>query len=140
MSFSDLNTAPTARRILCINRRAPYGTIYAQEGLEIAMIAGAFDQQVALALIDDGVFLLKRGQDTAALQLKRFTATYRALGDFGIDRIYVERESLEARGLDSGQLLEVPAESDGTGLNLVEVVDSSELAGLIQQQDVILNF
>lgn len=140
MSLSDFNTAPTARKILCINRRSPYGTIYAQEGLEIAMIAGAFDQHVALALIDDGVFLLRRGQDTGALRMKRFTATYRALGDFGIDRIYVERESLEARGMDSGQLLEVPADSDSTGVNLVEVVGSLELAGLIQQQDVLLNF
>lgn len=140
MSAEESSTPATARKILCINRRAPYGTIYAQEGLEIAMIGGAFDQRIALALIDDGVFLLRRGQDTAGLRMKQFTAAYRALGDFGIYRIYVERQSLQARGMDDTQLLEVPADSDDDETNLVAVVSSDELAEVIQQQDVLLNF
>lgn len=140
MSADQSGSAPTTRRILCINRRAPYGTVYAQEGLEIAMIGGAFDQRIALALIDDGVFLLRRGQDTAGLGMKQFTAAYRALGDFGIYRIYVERESLQARGMDSARLLQVPADSDDDQTDLVEVVSSAELSEVIQQQDVLLNF
>lgn len=140
MSVDESTGASTARKILCIHRRAPYGTIYAQEGLEIALIGGAFDQRIALALIDDGVFLLRRDQDTAGLRMKQFTAGYRALGDFGIYRIYVERESLEARGMEGARLLEVPADSDDDETNLVAVVSSAELSEVIEQQDVLLNF
>jgi len=141
MDEPEPDSAPVVKRILCLNRRGPYGTIYAQEGLEVALIGGAFDQRVALALIDDGVFLLRRGQATEGLGMKRFTAVCGALGDFGIDRIYVERESLAARGMDGSRLMAVPADSGAAeSRNLVEVVSARELAGLIAQQDILLNF
>jgi len=130
---------PAAKKIMFVNRRGPYGSVYAQEALEIALIGAAFNQQVCLALIDDGVFLLRSGQDTSGLGLKRFTAAYRALGDFDVYRIYVERESLEARGLYSGELVAVPAGAEDAGGNLVEVVSSAELSELIAGQDVLLN-
>ena len=33
--------------------------------------------------------------------MKNFSKTYRALGDFEVRKLYVEKESLEARGPDS---------------------------------------
>lgn len=130
---------PAAKKIMFVNRRGPYGTVYAQEALEIALIGAAFDQHICLALIDDGVFLLRPGQDTAGLGLKRFTAAYRALGDFDVYRIYVERESLEVRGLSAGELVQVPVGGEDAGGNLVEVVSSAELSELIAGQDILLN-
>ena len=47
-----------------INRKAPYGTIYALESLEVVLIGAAFEQDVSLAFIDDGVYQLMAGQDT----------------------------------------------------------------------------
>lgn len=131
---------PARRKILCIHRHGPYGTVYGQEGLEVAMITGAFDHRVAMALIDDGVFLLRRGQDTEGLGMKRFTAGFRAAGDFGVYRVYVERDSLQARGMNAEALMSVPQDSDSGRGNLVEVVSAEALSTIIAEQDVLLNF
>ena len=48
-----------------VNRHAPHGTIYPLEGLEVVLIGAAFDQDVSMAFIGDGVFQLNKGQDTA---------------------------------------------------------------------------
>lgn len=126
-----------ARKILFINRRGPYGTIHAQEALEIALIGAAFDQRVTMAFLDDGVFLLRRGQDTRGLDMKQFTAAYRALGDYDVERIYVESDSLTARGMNTGDLVDIPG-ADGKG-SLIELISSAELAEIIESQDVLLN-
>ena len=39
-----------SKKFLFVNRKAPYGTVYALEALEVVLIAGAFEQQVSLAL------------------------------------------------------------------------------------------
>ena len=126
-----------------INRRAPYGTIYAVEGLEVVLIGAAFEQDVCMAFIDDGVYQLKKNQDTSALEIKNFSPAYRALGDYDVNRLYVERESLEARGLRAEDLMELTYEDeddDWAEKPSVNIVDREELANLIAEQDVILNF
>jgi len=128
------------KNILCLHRHGPYGTVYAQEGLEVAMITGAFEQHIALALVDDGVFLLRRGQDTHGLEMKRFTAAFGAAGDFGVRYIYVESESLAARGMSPEALVVVPEDSESGQGNIVQTVSSTELSEIIGAQDVILNF
>jgi tRNA 2-thiouridine synthesizing protein C len=47
-----------------LNRKSSYGTVYAIESLEVVLIAAAFDQDVSLAFIDDGVFQIVNGQNT----------------------------------------------------------------------------
>ena len=44
------------KKFMFVNRKAPYGTIYALESLEVVLISAAFDQDVSLAFLDDGVF------------------------------------------------------------------------------------
>ncbi|MGA9032439.1 MAG: DsrE family protein, partial [Sulfuricaulis sp.] len=44
------------KKFLYVNRKAPYGTIYALESLEVVLISAAFDQDVSLAFLDDGVY------------------------------------------------------------------------------------
>jgi len=114
---------------MLVNRRAPYGTIYALESLEVVLIAAAFDQQIALAFLDDGVYQLRKGQKPKAIETKNFSPTFRALEDYDVDKLYVERESLAARGLAPDDLL-VP----------VTVLTHEELGALIEQQDVVLSF
>ena len=55
------------KRFMYVNRKAPYGTIYALENLEVVLIAAAFDQDVSVVFLDDGVYQLKKSQDTAAI-------------------------------------------------------------------------
>ena len=43
---------PKIKRFMLVNRKAPYGTIYALESLEVVLIAATFDQDVSLVFIE----------------------------------------------------------------------------------------
>lgn len=131
------------KKLMYVNRKAPYGTIYALESLEVVLIGAAFDQQVSLAFVDDGVYQLARNQNTEAIGMKNFSPTFAALGDYDVRHIYVERESLEARGLTTEDLLPLTYEDeddDWAEKESLRVVDSQELATLMAEQDVVLSF
>jgi len=125
----ETQTRAVVKKFMYVNRKAPYGTIYALEGLEVALISAAFDQDVSLAFLDDGVYQLVKGQQTKGLEVKNFSPTYRALEGYDIEKLYVERESLEARGITEGQLLVA-----------VQVVSAREMSELMEAQDVIIGF
>ena len=131
------------KKFLYVNRKAPHGSIYALESLEVVLIGAAFEQQVTLAFIDDGVYQLLKNQDSSALGTKNFSPTYRALGDYDVNQIFVERESLQLRGLDKDDLMPLTWEDeddDWAEKDSIQVVDSAELAQIMEQQDVILSF
>jgi tRNA 2-thiouridine synthesizing protein C len=126
-----------------INRKAPYGTIYAWESLEVVLIGAAFEQDVSLAFMDDGVFQLTRGQDTKGIGMKNFSPTYAALGDYEVTKIYVEKESLEERGLtldDLQHLVWEDEDEDWAEKDSIRLVSRAELADVIAGQDVLFNF
>ena len=116
------------KRFMYVNRKAPYGTIYALECLEVVLITAAFDQDVSVVFVDDGVYQLKKNQDTTGIGMKNFSKTYRALDDYDVEKIYVEQESLEARGLTEEDLI-IP----------VEVVAAENLADIMAKQDVVIS-
>ena len=122
-------TESTAKKFMFVNRTAPYGTIYALESLEVVLISAAFDQDVSLAFVDDGVWQLRKGQQTKGIETKNFSPTYRALEGYDVEKLYVERESLEARGLAEDDLLVD-----------VTVLSSAEMGKLMDEQDVVLSF
>ena len=132
-----------SKKFLYINRKAPHGSIYAQESLEVVLIGAAFEQDVTLAFIDDGVYQLMQNQDTSGAGVKNFAPTFRALGDYDVRQIYVEEESLKLRGLGKHDLIPLTYEDeddDWAEKDSIHVVSSAELADIIEQQDVILNF
>jgi len=131
------------KKFLYINRKAPVGTIYALESLEVVLIGAAFDQDVSLAFIDDGVFQLMNGQDTAGVGMKNSSKTYRALGDFEVRKLYVEKESLELRGLTLDDLMPITYEDENEDYAekpSIIPISRAEMAGLIADSDVILSF
>jgi len=117
------------KKFMFVNRKPPYGTIYALESLEVVLIAATFDQDVSLVFVDDGVYELVKGQNSKAIGIKNFSPTYRALEGYDIEKLYVERESLDARDLTEKDLL-VP----------VQVLRSTDMAALMAEQDVVLSF
>lgn len=127
--MSEENANGAVKKFLYVNRKAPYGTIYALESLEVVLIGAAFEQDVSLAFLGDGVFQLARGQDTKAMEVKNFSPTFRALEDYDVTKLYVEREALEARGLTEEDLV-VP----------VQVMESAKIAQIMEEQDVVLSF
>jgi len=117
------------KKFLYVNRRAPYGTIYALESLEVVLIGAAFEQDVSLAFVGDGVYQLAKGQDPKGLEVKNFSPAFRALEDYDVNKLYVDDESLRARGLTAEDLV-VP----------VEVVSAERMAEIMESQDVVLSF
>lgn len=117
------------KKFCYVNRKAPYGTIYALEALEVVLIGAAFEQDVSVVFMDDGVYQIKKNQDTADSGMKNFSPTYRALEMYDVEKLYVEKESMEARGLTEDDFL-VP----------VEVKTSKQLANLLDEQDIVLSF
>ena len=131
------------KKFMYVNRKAPYGTVYALESLEVVLIGAAFEQDVSLAFLDDGVFQIAKGQDTKDVGMKNFSPTYKALGDYDVNKIYVEKESLEARGLTVDDLLPLTYEDendDWAEKSSIRVVTAAELAQLMDQADVVLSF
>jgi len=131
------------KKFLYVNRKAPYGTIYAQESLEVVLIGAAFDQDVSMAFLDDGVFQLTKGQDTKEIGFKNFSATFRALGDYEVTKLYVEKESLKERGLtlDDLQNIEYEDEDDDYAEKpSIRLVSRAEMADVMANQDVVLSF
>ena len=117
------------KKFLYVNRKAPYGTIYALESLEVVLIGAAFEQDVSLAFVGDGVYQLVKGQDTKGLEMKNFSPTFRALEDYDVTKLYVEAEALRERGLTVDDLV-VP----------VEAVSADRMAEIMESQDVVLSF
>ena len=131
------------KKFMYLNRRAPYGTIYAWESLEVVLIGAAFDQDVSLAFIDDGVYQLVKGQDTKGVAMKNFSPTYQALGDYDVTKLYVEKESLEERGLTVDDLMPLTYEDedeDWAEKDSIRLVSRAELADIMEEQDILFSF
>ena len=129
MSEEEMMEGGVVKKFLYVNRRAPIGTIYALESLEVVLIGAAFEQDVSLLFLDDGVYQLKKGMDTQGIEQKNFSPTYRALEMYDVEKLYVSKDSMEERGLSTDDLLVD-----------VEVLDTNQISDLMEDQEVILRF
>jgi len=116
------------KKIMHVLRHAPHGTIYSYEGLEMILIMAAYEQDLSVVFVGDGVYAIKKNQDTAGIGIKGFAKTFMALDGYDVEKLYVDRVSLEERGLSEADLLVD-----------VEVLDSSEIGALMNGQDVIIH-
>lgn len=116
-------------KLMIVFRKAPYGTIYSFEGLENVLIMGAYDQDISVLFIDDGVYAIKKGMDNSALGIKDFSPTFRALEAYDIEKVFIEKDSLESRGLTLDDLVVQP-----------EIVDSSQVVKLMEEQQNFFMF
>ena len=139
MSGTELDIEGVKKTFTFMNRKAPYGTIYALEVLETVLISAAFEQHANIVFVDDGVYQLKSGHDTKAVNMKNFSPTYGIIEmekedadeDEDIDmnwRIIVEKESMEARGLTKDDFKVE-----------VEILTSAELADVLDASDCVIS-
>jgi len=117
------------KKIAFVMRRAPHGSIYSYEGLETALIVAAYEQDLSLIFTGDGVFALIAAQDTSALGVKGFIKTYRALDGYDVNKIYVDRESMERRGLKPEDFI-IP----------VEIKEAAQIAAIIEEQHATIPY
>ncbi|WP_185961239.1 sulfurtransferase complex subunit TusC [Telmatospirillum sp. J64-1] len=115
------------KNFVFVVRRAAHGTAHGRELAEAAMLAGAMDQSVAVAFLDDGVFQLKSGQCPAAVGAVAVTGPLAALAEDGLARLYVESESLAERNLSAEDLAVA-----------TQVLTRAEMSDLLGRADVIL--
>jgi tRNA 2-thiouridine synthesizing protein C len=116
------------KKIMHVMRRAPHGSIYTYEGLEMILIMAAYEQDLSVAFIGDGIYALKKDQDTAGIGIKGFSKTFMALDGYDVEKLYVDKQSLEERGLTEDDLVVD-----------VEVMDASEIGRLMNEQDVVIH-
>jgi len=89
----------------------------------------AFEQQLSVLFMDDGVFPLLKDQNSDEIGLKNFSPTYKALSLYGVENVYVDKESLKERAISLDDLV-----------ISVEPKSTEEIAHIMEQQDIIFNF
>lgn len=119
----------TAKRILVVCRRPPYGESFGREALDMAMAAAAFDQRVALLFLGDGALQLVAGQQAAAIGQKALDKQLSALPLYDVTELYIDAEALRRRGLADAELA-LPATA----------LEPAAIAALLATQDVVLGF
>ncbi|MFC2971318.1 sulfurtransferase complex subunit TusC [Azotobacter bryophylli] len=116
-----------AKSMLLISRQSPWGGPGAREALDIALAGGAYELPIGILFLDDGVFQLVPKQQPAAIEQKDLGANLQALPLFGVEDLYVCRQSLRLRSLD-GQPLSLP----------VTLLEGPELANLLDRYDLVI--
>ena len=116
-------------KLMVVFRTAPYGAIYSFEGLENVLIMGAYDQDVSVLFIDDGVLAIKKGMDNSGTGIKDFSPTFRALEAYDIEKIFIDRTSMETRGLTKEDLV-----IDG------ELIEADAVEKMMEEQKNFLMF
>lgn len=116
-------------KIMFVMRKPPHGAIYAYEGLEVILISAAYEQDVSVMFMGDGVMALLKTQDTTELGIKGFVKTYKVLEQYDIEKIYVDKKSLEDRGLTADDLI-----ID------VEILESDKINEMMNEQHVLMPF
>lgn len=131
------------KKFMYLNRKASYGTVYALESLEVVLIAAAFEQEVSLVFIDDGVYQIAEGQNTDSIGMKNFSKTYHALADYDINKLYVSKESLAERGMTEEDIMPLVYEDeddDWAEKPSIQIIPNAEITQIISEQDVVLSF
>lgn len=115
--------------LLVILRHAPHGSSWLKEGLDVALVAAAFDRRVTLLFMGEGVTALLEGQQAGPLGQKGTAATLEMLEMYDIDSLVVEKRSLDALGLSGDQLM-LPTRE----------VTQEGIAALVASHALVLNF
>lgn len=124
-----MNHTPS-KKLLFISRHAPYGSSLAKDALDAVLASSAYDQQLSLLFMDDGVFQLLKNQASTEIAQKSFSSLLPVLPLYEINSIYVHYESLEKRQITINELV----------LDSVQIIDSTAICSLLAQQDQLLSF
>ena len=106
-----------------------HGNVCAQEFLDIALMAAAFEQRVALLFEGDGVYALMKQQGPGVIGLKDVSPVLKALSIYDINDISVEKESMDARAMVAEQLV-MP----------VKIISRNEIKRQMAMADQVFSF
>jgi tRNA 2-thiouridine synthesizing protein C len=117
------------KRILIICRQPPYGSSLPREGLDIALAASVFDQQLSILFSGEALWQLLKDQQGQQLQQKNYDTVLSAFPLYDIDQLYSCAESMAERKLTSDEFA-IP----------VQTLNKDEIKALIAQHDVVFTF
>ena len=109
-------------------RSGPYGSSKPKALLDMVLSAAVFEQKIHYIFIDDGVYQLLSDQQPSGLAAKNVSTALPALELYGVDKVYVDTESLHKRGLSTRQLL-IPAQA----------CDAEAVKALIAASDMVFS-
>lgn len=132
--------AATGKKVMVTVRRAPHGSIYVQESVEVMFIFATYDMDLSVVFLDDGVLALQKGQDTKGLGIKGFMASLGALVDWEVTNVYVDRQSLKDRNIAEDAIIAIGKDDDTDAPIRPKVLDSAEIAKMMAAQHAIASF
>ncbi|WP_028304067.1 sulfurtransferase complex subunit TusC [Oceanospirillum maris] len=115
--------------LLIMFRKAPIGTSWAREALDLALVGAAFGQHVSLLFMGDGVYQLLTNQQPESVGQKGTQAMMKALPMYDIEQIFVSQQCLADRGLTQDQL----------GFSC-DLLDQTQVQALLQSHQQVFNF
>lgn len=108
---------------LFILKQSPYQSSLARESLDFALASAAFNQQVSLLFMDDGIYQLLQ-QQQSQVGKKNIEKTLASLEMFDINNVYCSANCLKQRNIDTTSLsLDVKVADNGTIKTLIHSVD-----------------
>jgi len=125
---------------MIVVRKAPHGSIYVQEAQEVMLIVAAYEMELSVVFIDDGVFALKSGQDTKELGTKSFMPIFTALIDWEIENVYIDEDSMKNRGMSEEQIITIGEDEETEEPVKPKIMSTSDIQILMKKQDTVLSF
>lgn len=111
-----------------ISRSAPYGCNRPQLCLDAALATAVFEQQVSYLFLGDGVYQLLKDQQGDAISSKTLSNGMETLDLYGVERVFVDEESLRQRKLDTEDLTLT-----------VELLTGQQVKSLVRESDHVIN-
>jgi len=127
------------KKVMITVRKAPHGSIYVQEAIEVMFIVASYGMELSVVFMDDGVLALKSGQDTTEIGIKGFMASLGALTDFEVTDVYADQESMKERNLTQDDFVFIGEDEDTEEQVKPRVLDSKAIAALMSEQDSIVS-
>ncbi len=112
-----------------INTSASFDSLKGKESLDAALILASYEMPVSLFFIGDGVYQTLNAQSAETIQAKDYIATFKALGFYDIEDIYVCNDSLDLRNIATTSVLAA-----------AKCCDKDLIKSKLEHCDVVLTF
>lgn len=117
------------KKYAIVNTSSTFKKFNAKEALDAALILASYEMDVSLFFIADGVYQTQASQNPELVSGKDFISSFKALGFYDIESIYISESCLRERQLSSN-----------FAFKDVNLVNKNEFSMFLNQADVILTF
>ncbi|MEM1114297.1 MAG: sulfurtransferase complex subunit TusC [Pseudomonadota bacterium] len=117
------------RKLLFLLRHSPYASSLARSAVDSCLAAAAFEQEVSVLFMGEGVLQLLPGQDGDAIGTRTLSKIIASFELYDINQIYADARALSAHGLNAGLL--PPG---------IEVVSDQGIRSCLAEADHVLGF